>query len=137
MSVLVTSSRGGYRIFQKGGLRSAIRNAGPREGGGGGGRGVLFALGPIQKVGGGEGGGGGVLSASGLIRKAGRGEEGCCPALQARYKKRGGGLFSRRGGGTLYERGGCNPQTLTPPPTPGSASELASVLCTILHKFVQ
>ena len=70
------SLRGGYRIFQKGGLRPAIRKAG----------------------------GGGVLSTSGPIRKAGVGR--CCPpkagyekrrgvggcsALQARYKKRGDG----------------------------------------------
>ena len=50
--------RGGYRVFQKGGLRPAIRNAG----GGGGGGGVLSALGPIRKAGGWGGGGGGLLT---------------------------------------------------------------------------
>ena len=57
------SFRGGYRVFKKGGLRPARRNAGG-EGGGG----VLPALDPTRKAGGG----------------------GCCP-LQARYEKRGGG----------------------------------------------
>ena len=103
-----TALRGGYRVFQKGGLRPAMRNAG---GGGGGGGAVRFR--PDTKSGGGgavhlrpdtksEVGGGGVLSgASGPIQKAGKGE----------------GLFSRRGGVTIYERGGCNPQTppLDPP----------------------
>ena len=51
-----TLNRGGYRVFQKGGLRPAIRNAG---GGGGGGGAVRFR--PDTKSGGG-GGGGGVLS---------------------------------------------------------------------------
>ena len=96
-----THIRGGYRIFQKGGLRSAIRDAGGRGGGGGGGgahfrsdtksRGVLAVhLRPDTKSGGG-------------------GPEGGT-----------GGLLSRRGGGTLYKRGDCNPQT--PPPPPGFAS---------------
>ena len=54
-----TDNRGGYRVFQKGGLR-------PNAGGGGGGGGVLSALDPTRKAGGG-GGGGGVLSATGPI----------------------------------------------------------------------
>ena len=133
-----TLNRGGYRVFQKGGLRPAIRNAG------------------------GKGGGGGVLSASGPIRKAGgRGGGGCCP-FKARYeKRRGGGMLSgasgpiqnagkegggggggggggcladRRGGVTIYERGGCNPQTLPPRLDPpllkkGSAFENRYALC--------
>ena len=73
--------RGGYRIFQKGGLRPAIRNAG---GGGGG----LSASGPIQKAGGGGGGGGG---GEGAVRfrpdtkSGGAGGGGCCPH-KARYE---------------------------------------------------
>ena len=127
-----TLNRGGYRVFQKGGLRPAIRNAG------GGGGGVLSASGPIRKAGGGGGGGavhlrpdtksgGGMLSgASGPIQNAGKGGG-------------EGGLFSRRGGVTIYERGGCNPQTPPPPPPPprldppllkkGSAFENRYALC--------
>ena len=74
-----TLNRGGYRVFQKGGLRPAIRNAG----GGGGGGAVRFR--PDTKSGGGGavhlrpdtksgGGGGGMLSgASGPIQNAGKG----------------------------------------------------------------
>ena len=51
----VYCTRDGYRVFQKGGLRPAIRNAG----GGGGGGGGLSALNPTRKVGPGGGGGGG------------------------------------------------------------------------------
>ena len=80
--------RGGYRVFQKGGLRPAIRKAG----GGGG-------CWPDTKSGGGGGGVAVLSGASGPIQKAGKGE----------------GLFSRRGGVTIYERGGCNPQTPPPP----------------------
>ena len=58
--------RGGYRIFQKGGVETHD-----------------------TKCGGGGGGGGGVLSASGPIRKAGGG--GACYPLTARYEKRTGG----------------------------------------------
>ena len=67
----VATYRGGYRVFQKGGLRPAIRNAG--------GRGGAVHLRPDTKSGGGGGGGGG-----------GR----CCP-FKARYEKReGGGVLS-------------------------------------------
>ena len=55
--------RGGYRVFQKGGLRPAIRNAEKGGWGGVGGGAVRFR--PDTKS-----GGGGVLSASGPIRKA-------------------------------------------------------------------
>ena len=115
----IGQSRGGYRVFQKGGLRPAIRNAG--GGGGGGGCAVRFR--PDTKSG---VGGGGAARFRPDTKSGGRG---CCP-LQARYEKRGEGvlsasgpirkagkgegLFSRRGGVTIYERGGCNPQT--PPP---------------------
>ena len=58
--------RGGYSIFQKVGLRPAIRKAGGRGGGGGGGGAVRFRPGPDTKSGGGEGGGC-VLSASGPV----------------------------------------------------------------------
>ena len=79
-------SRGGYRVFQKGGLRPAIRNAGGWGGWGGGA--VRFR--PDMKSGG--GGGGGLLPTSGPIQKAGgggavhfkpdmksKGGGGCCP----------------------------------------------------------
>ena len=95
------NGRGGYRVFQNGGLRPAIRNAGgggavrfrhdTKSGGGGGGccplqaryekRGAVRFK-PDTKS-------GGVLSASGPIRKAGG-----CP-LQARYEKRGGAVRFR------------------------------------------
>ena len=81
-----TLNRGGYRVFQKGGLRPAIRNVG-----GGGGGGVLSASGPIRKAGG--GGGGGAVHLRPDTKSGGGGGGGCCPALQARYKMRG------RGGG--------------------------------------
>ena len=86
-------SRGGYKIFHKGRLRPAIRNAGGWGGGGGGG--VRFRS--DTKNGGGGGGGGGVR----------------------RFRsdtKSGRGLFSRRGGGALYERAGCNPPPPLDPP---------------------
>ena len=129
-------------------MRPTIRNAGGGAvhfrpdtksgewGGGGGGGAARFR--PDTKSEGGGGGGavcfrpdtknvGGPGGAAVHLRPdtksvGGEGGGGCCPVLQARYKKRGGELFSRRGGGTLYERGGCNPQT-PPPPPHGSASE--------------
>ena len=79
----VTKSRGGG-----GGWGGAVRFRLDTKSGGGW---VLSASGPIPKVG---GGGGGCP-----IRKA---ERGCCPALQARYKKRGRG-GGGGGGGCLAE----------------------------------
>ena len=67
--LLHRDNRGAYRIFQKGRLRPAVRNAGG-----------VSASGPIRKAGGGVGGGGG-----GAIRFR--------PDT-----KSGGGLLSRRGG---------------------------------------
>ena len=116
----VSPCRGGYRIFQKGGFRPAIRKVGEGEGG------CCPLQAQYKKRGGGGGGG----------------EGGCCP-LQARYKKQGGSvcfrqdtkgggggggggggrLLSGRGGGTLYERGGCNP-----PPPPVSTSAVTTSL---------
>ena len=48
--------RGGYRVFQKGGVETRDTKCGGGGGGGGGG-GVLSALDPTRKVGGGGGGG--------------------------------------------------------------------------------
>ena len=56
-SLGLTTPRGRYRIFQKGGLRPAIRNAGGGGGGWGVGGGGVSASGPIRKGGGGGGGG--------------------------------------------------------------------------------
>ena len=137
-------ARGGYRVFQKGGLRPAIRNA--RGGGGGGGavrfrpdtksgegggccpfqarykkrgEGVLSAFRPDTKSGGGGGGGGGGRHAVHLRpdTKSGGGG-GAVQRFRPDTKSgKGEGLFSRRGGVTIYERGGCNPQNppLDPP----------------------
>ena len=98
--------RGGYRVFQKGGLRPARRNAGgggccplqsryEKRGGGGGGGAVHLR--PDTKS-----GEGGVLSgASGPIQKVGKGE----------------GLFSRRGALPYMKGGVATPKTppLDPP----------------------
>ena len=80
-----TPYRGGYRVFQKGGLRPAIRNAG------GGGGGCCPFKARYEKR---EGGGGGCAVHLRPDTKSVGG-----PALQARYKKRG------RGRGCLAEEG--------------------------------
>ena len=109
--------RGGYRIFQIGGSRPAIRKAGWGVGGGGA---VRFR--PDMKS-----GGGGLLYTSGTIRKARRGGGGG-DAVRFRHDTKGGG--GEEGGcladegevpyikGRRGARGGCNPQTPPPPPPP-------------------
>ena len=77
--------RGGYRIFQKGGLRPAIRNTG------GGGAVHLWPDTKSVRVERGGGGGGGRPLKARYEKRGGWGGGGCCPALQARYKIRGGG----------------------------------------------
>ena len=102
-----TELRGGYRVFQKGGLRPAIRLAG----GGGGGGGCCPLQARYEKQGDGGGGGGGAVHLRPDTKSGGGGG----PALQARYKKRGRGRGCLAEEGALpYMKGGV--ATPKPPP---------------------